>query len=162
MGKGARDAMSSEAPLLPPSEMHTVLVELQKRIGENARLLHQEEADRNLAEGERFLKENAGKEGVVTLPSGLRYRILKEGGGRTPSASDTVTVHYTGRLIDGTQFDNSFSRNQPTTFKVNGILPGLREAVQLMKAGSKWELFIPPALAYGERGAGPKIEPNLH
>jgi FKBP-type peptidyl-prolyl cis-trans isomerase len=103
-------------------------------------------------QGAAFLAENAKKEGVVTLPSGLQYRILKAGDGRVPTDADRVVCHYRGRLIDGTEFDSSFGRGRPATFDVARVIPGWREALKLMPAGSKWQLFIPPELAYGERG----------
>ncbi|MFN3403523.1 MAG: FKBP-type peptidyl-prolyl cis-trans isomerase [Cytophagaceae bacterium] len=117
-------------------------------------------ADKNLQEGKKFLEENKKKEGVVTLPSGLQYQVLKEGNGPTPKATDKVTTHYHGTLIDGTVFDSSVERGQPATFPVNGVIQGWVEALQLMKVGSKWRLFIPSNLAYGERGAGEAIGPN--
>ena len=117
-------------------------------------------ADENRQQGEAFLATNAQVEGVVTLPSGLQYKIIREGTGKQPTASDTVTVHYRGTLIDGAEFDSSYSRGQPATFPVNGVIQGWVEALQLMKEGAKWQLFIPPELAYGERGAGRDIGPN--
>ncbi len=112
------------------------------------------------AEGEAFLAENAKKPGVVTLPSGLQYRIITEGKGKKPTATSTVTTHYTGKLLDGTEFDSSFKRGQPASFPCNGVIRGWSEALQLMSVGSKWELFIPADLAYGESGAGGVIPPN--
>jgi FKBP-type peptidyl-prolyl cis-trans isomerase FklB len=97
---------------------------------------------------------------VVTLPSGLRYKVLKEGSGKQPTADDTVKVHYRGTLVDGTEFDSSFSRNQPAVFPVSRVIPGWTEALQLMKEGAKWQLVLPPELAYGDKGAGPRIGPN--
>ena len=104
--------------------------------------------------------ENKNKEGVVTLPSGLQYKVLQEGTGRTPTATDTVSTHYRGTLLDGREFDSSYKRNEPTEFPVNRVIKGWTEALQLMKEGSKWMLYIPPHLAYGERGAGGLIGPN--
>lgn len=122
--------------------------------------LQQEKANKNLAEGQKFLEENKKKPGVVTLPSGLQYQVIKEGDGPTPKATDKVTTHYHGTLIDGTVFDSSVERGQPATFPVNGVIQGWVEALQLMKVGSKWRLFVPSNLAYGERGAGESIGPN--
>jgi FKBP-type peptidyl-prolyl cis-trans isomerase FklB len=116
--------------------------------------------EKNKKEGEAFLAENKKKEGVTTLPSGLQYKIMKEGDGQIPKSTDTVTVHYRGTLIDGTEFDSSYTRGQPATFPVKGVIAGFSEALQLMKVGSKWQLFIPSNLAYGERGAGDDIGPN--
>ena len=111
-------------------------------------------------EGDVFLEENKKKEGVVTLDSGLQYKIIKEGEGEKPSKDDTVSVHYKGTLVDGTKFDSSYDRGQPAEFKVGGVIPGWTEALQLMTVGSKWQLCIPSDLAYGERQAGPVIGPN--
>jgi len=122
--------------------------------------LQQEKGNKNLVEGQKFLEENKKKPGVVTLPSGLQYQVIKEGDGPTPKATDKVTTHYHGTLIDGTVFDSSVERGQPATFPVNGVIQGWVEALQLMKVGSKWKLFVPSNLAYGERGAGESIGPN--
>lgn len=111
------------------------------------------------AAGEAFLAENGKKEGVVTLPSGLQYQVLKEGNGKKPSATDQVVCHYEGTLIDGTVFDSSYQRNQPATFGLNQVIPGWTEGVQLMQEGAKYRFFIPYKLAYGERGAGTQIPP---
>ncbi len=110
--------------------------------------------------GRKFLEENAKKQGVVTLPSGLQYQIIKEGTGEKPALTDKVSTHYHGTLIDGTVFDSSVERGQPAEFNVNQVIPGWTEALQLMPVGSKWKLFIPSSLAYGERGAGGAIGPN--
>ena len=117
-------------------------------------------AEKNAKEGEAFFAENKKKEGIVTLPSGLQYKVIKEGDGPTPKATDTVSVNYKGTFIDGTEFDSSYKRNQPATFKVKGVIPGWVEALQLMKVGSKWQIFIPASLAYGDKGAGNVIGPN--
>jgi len=109
--------------------------------------------------GEDFLAQNKSKTGVTTTTSGLQYKVLKAGTGKMPSASSQVTVHYTGKLIDGTVFDSSVERNEPATFPVNGVIQGWVEALQLMKEGDKWELYIPSQLGYGERGAGQQIPP---
>lgn len=114
----------------------------------------------NLEAGRKFLAENGQRSGVVTLPSGLQYEVLKAGTGATPKATDKVTVHYHGTLLDGTVFDSSVQRNKPATFPVNGVIKGWTEALQLMKVGDKWKLFIPTELAYGSRGAGGDIGPN--
>ncbi len=119
-----------------------------------------EAGEKNKKEGEAFLAGNKKKEGVVTLPSGLQYKIIKDGSGAKPKPTDTVSVNYRGALIDGTEFDSSYKRGEPASFKVTGVIPGWTEALQLMKAGSKWQLFIPSNLAYGERGTGRDIAPN--
>jgi FKBP-type peptidyl-prolyl cis-trans isomerase FklB len=117
-------------------------------------------SEKNKADGEKFLAENAKKEGVKTLPSGLQYKEIAPGTGKSPKATDTVTTHYKGTLIDGTEFDSSHKRGQPATFQVSGVIPGWTEALQSMKEGAKWQLFVPSNLAYGERGAGREIGPN--
>jgi FKBP-type peptidyl-prolyl cis-trans isomerase FklB len=118
------------------------------------------ESQKNLKAGEAFLKQNQTKPGVVTLPDGLQYKIVTQGTGAKPTLNDTVTVHYAGTLIDGTEFDSSYKRNEPATFPVAGVIPGWTEALQLMPAGSTWELYIPANLAYGIQGAPPVIGPN--
>ncbi len=115
--------------------------------------------EKNIAEGKKFLDENGKRTGVTTLPSGLQYEVLKAGTGNKPAKTDKVSVHYHGTLIDGTVFDSSVDRGQPATFGVTQVIPGWVEALQLMPAGSKWKLYIPYSLAYGERGAGGKIGP---
>ena len=119
-----------------------------------------EEAAGNRKKGEEFLAANKNKKGVVTLPSGLQYHVIKEGTGKKPTANDEVEVHYHGTLLDGTVFDSSIDRNQPVTFAVNRVIPGWTEVLQLMKEGAKWKVFIPSQLAYRQRGAPPRIGPN--
>jgi FKBP-type peptidyl-prolyl cis-trans isomerase len=110
---------------------------------------------KNKEQGAEFLAKNKTKEGVVTLPSGLQYKTLKEGNGKKPGLEDTVVCNYVGTLVDGTEFDSSYKRNQPVAFPVKGVIKGWTEALQLMPVGSKWQLFIPPELAYGAQGTGP-------
>ncbi len=117
-------------------------------------------SDIALARGEKFLQENAAKEGVVTTASGLQYKIVREGEGRHPTASDTVVVHYRGTLIDGTEFDSSYKRGEPIEFPLNRVIAGWTEGVQLMQEGAEFRFFIPSKLAYGSRGAGRVIGPN--
>jgi hypothetical protein len=117
-------------------------------------------SEKNRRTGEAFFAANLKKAGVVTLPSGLQYKILKAGGGKKPKSDDTLECHYRGTLVDGTEFDNSYKRNQPATFALNKTIKGWSEALQLMPIGSKWQLFIPPQLAYGDRGAAGVIGPN--
>src|SRR5213593_525626 len=117
-------------------------------------------ADKNASEGTKFLEENKKKEGVKTTASGLQYKVVKEGTGAQPKANDTVTVNYRGTLINGTEFDSSYKRGEPATFPVNGVIKGWTEALQLMKVGSKYQLFVPSSLAYGERSVSPEIGPN--
>jgi FKBP-type peptidyl-prolyl cis-trans isomerase len=133
-------------------EMRSTLMELQKVIVAKQREERAKAGEKNLTEGQRFLAENAKKAGVKILPSGLQYKVIKEGSGVTPKQTDAVTVHYRGTLIDGTEFDSSFKRNKPATFRANRVIAGWTEALQLMKEGAKWQLFIPAALAYGKRG----------
>lgn len=140
--------------------MRTTLVNLKKKISVAQQQQQKQQADKNLAEGKAFLEENGKKEGVKTLPSGLQYKVIQEGSGKMPAASDTVTVHYRGTLIDGAEFDSSYKRGKPATFRADRVIAGWKEALQLMKPGAKWQLFIPGPLAYGERGAGAKIPPN--
>jgi FKBP-type peptidyl-prolyl cis-trans isomerase FklB len=116
--------------------------------------------DKNKTAGDAFLAANKNKPGVVTLPDGLQYKIIKAGNGPKPTANDTVTVNYAGTLINGTEFDSSYKRGQPATFPVNGVIAGWTEALQLMPVGSTWELYIPSELAYGQNGAPPVIGPN--
>lgn len=122
--------------------------------------LQTKKSDKNLKEGQNFLAQNKSKEGVKTTASGLQYKILKEGNGPSPAASDTVVAHYTGKTIGGKVFDTSMDDGKPLVYPANQLIPGWTEALQLMKVGSKWELYIPAELAYGERGAGPDIGPN--
>lgn len=159
LAKGIQDAVSGVKPLMTQEEMSQLLVELKRKIVASQQEEMKKVAEKNFAEGKAFLAENEKKKGVKTLASGLQYKVMKEGTGGAPKAADKVTVHYRGTLIDGTEFDSSYARNKPATFQVDQVIPGWTEALQLMKAGSKWQLFIPPGLAYGERGAGP-IPPN--
>jgi FKBP-type peptidyl-prolyl cis-trans isomerase FklB len=131
-----------------------------EQIKETFAVWQQERAEKAKKEGESFLAANKKKSGVTTLASGLQYKIIKAGSGKTPKAIDSVTVNYRGTLIDGTEFDSSIKRGQPAVFQVNGVIPGWTEALQLMREGAKWQLFIPANLAYGERGAGGTIGPN--
>jgi FKBP-type peptidyl-prolyl cis-trans isomerase FklB len=158
--KGFKDALSGNKSALSDDEIQAVKTAYkEERIKK-----HEEEVkkvtEKNKNEGEAFLAENKKKEGVVTLPSGLQYKVIKAGDGQTPKETDTVTVNYKGTLLDGTEFDSSYKRNEPATFHVNGIIPGWQEALKLMKVGSKWQLFVPAGLAYGEKGAGNTIGPN--
>lgn len=156
---GIQDALRGAKPTLSQEEIQKTLSDLQRRIS----AAHQKElkgkADKNLGDAKLFMEENKKKEGVKTLPSGLQYKILAEGSGKIPGATDEVTVNYKGSLVDGSEFDNSYKRGTPANFRVDKVIRGWTEALQLMKEGSKWQLFIPPELGYGERGAGP-VPPN--
>lgn len=156
---GIRDALNSKEPLLSKEEISKTISELQKRIMTTRQKEFKEMADKNLAEGKAFLEQNKKKEGIKTLSSGLQYKILTKGSGKTPNVTDNVTVHYRGTFINGSEFDSSYKRGKPETFQVSGVIRGWTEALQLMQAGSKWQLFVPYELGYGERGAGP-IPPN--
>jgi FKBP-type peptidyl-prolyl cis-trans isomerase len=155
-----RDALSGKESRLTDEEMLAAVASLQERTVAAMQASIKEKAQKNLAEGEKFLAENKTKEGIKTTDSGLQYKVLEEGEGPSPKAGDTVTVHYRGTLVDGTEFDSSYQRGEPATFPLTGVIPGWTEALQLMKKGSKWVLFIPSELAYGERGAGNRIPPN--
>jgi FKBP-type peptidyl-prolyl cis-trans isomerase FklB len=157
--KGVQDALSGTAPLMGRQEMNKTLMDLKKKIVATQQKEQQKTAGKNLALGKAFLAENGKKEGVKTLPSGLQYKIIKEASGKTPTSKDTVTVHYRGTLIDGTEFDSSYSRGKPASFRADRVIKGWQEALQLMKAGARWQLFIPADLAYGERSTG-NIGPN--
>lgn len=157
---GLKDALAGKEPQMAPDQIRATITSLQQRLQASRQKGLKEKATKNLEEGKKFLADNQKKEGIKTLPSGLQYKVLTEGSGKTPKADDTVQVNYRGTLIDGTEFDSSYKRGQPATFQVNGVIKGWTEALQLMKEGSKWQLFIPPELAYGERGQGARIPPN--
>jgi FKBP-type peptidyl-prolyl cis-trans isomerase FklB len=158
--KGIQDAAGGAEPRVPPPEMRKTLVELKRKVGADERQRRREQAGKHRAEGEAFLAANGKKEGVVTLPSGLQYKVLAAGKGKSPNPTDNVTVHYRGTLIDGTEFDSSYKRNAPATFGVDRVIAGWKEALPMMKEGAKWQAFVPSKLAYGERGAGSKIPPD--
>jgi len=158
--KGIKDGLSGNKLMMSDQEIKETIATFQKEIQAKQEELAKRMGEKNKKEGEAFLAENKNKEGVITLPSGLQYKILKKGSGKKPKLTDTVTTHYRGTLIDGTEFDSSYRRNQPVSFPVNGVIAGWTEALQLMEEGAKWQLFIPPHLAYGERGTGPRIGPN--
>jgi FKBP-type peptidyl-prolyl cis-trans isomerase FklB len=158
--RGVQDALKGNKPLMSNDEMQAALIDLQQQVTAAQEQEMKAKSEKNLSEGRAFLAENKKKEGVKTTPSGLQYTIIKEGtGAAMVQATDTVTVHYRGTLIDGSEFDSSYRRGKPATFPVSGVIAGWTEALQLMKEGDTWQLFIPPELAYGEKGVG-KIGPN--
>jgi FKBP-type peptidyl-prolyl cis-trans isomerase FklB len=160
LAKGLKDSYGGGKTILTDNEARDTITEYQKaQMAKQAENMHKM-AQKNREDGEKFLAENGKKEGVKTLPSGLQYKEITPGKGKSPKATDTVTTHYKGTLIDGTEFDSSYKRGQPATFQVSGVIPGWTEALQLMKEGAKWQLFLPSNLAYGERGAGRDIGPN--
>lgn len=157
LGQGLREAYADSAKLLTPEEVQGVLIAFQRQAETTQREAAMAKSQVNKEAGEKFLAENAKKDGVITLPSGLQYRIIRKGDGPKPKATDKVKVHYKGELVDGTIFDSSYQRGEPVVFPVSGLIDGWTEALQLMPVGSKWELVIPPSLAYGDRGAGSTI-----
>lgn len=159
--QGMKDALAGGKTLLTEDEARSALMQLQKDMQEKQQAKAAAEGEANKKEGDAFLAANKTKEGVVVLPSGLQYKILKEGSGPKPAATDSVVCNYKGTLINGTEFDSSYKRGEPATFPVTGVIKGWTEALQLMPVGSKWQLFIPPDLAYGARGTpGGPIGPN--
>lgn len=154
--KGLRDMMSGAKPLMSDQEAEQTMTAFRNEMTAKSKKI----ADDNKKQGEAFLSANKKKEGVKSLASGVQYKVLKEGTGKMPTASDTVSVNYRGTLLDGTEFDSSYKRGAPATFQVRGVIPGWTEALQLMKTGSKWQLFIPADRAYKETGAGGVIPPN--
>ncbi|MGA8638588.1 MAG: FKBP-type peptidyl-prolyl cis-trans isomerase [Candidatus Sulfotelmatobacter sp.] len=158
--RGMKDGFAGGKMLLTDDEAQAVLTAMQKQVHEQQQAKIEQAAEGNKKEGEAFLAANKSKEGVVTLPSGLQYKILTAGTGPKPTTSDSVVCNYRGTLINGTEFDSSYKRGQPATFPVTGVIKGWTEALQLMPVGSKWQLFIPADLAYGDRGAGADIGPG--
>jgi FKBP-type peptidyl-prolyl cis-trans isomerase FklB len=159
--QGMKDALAGSKTLLTEDEARAALMQLQSEVQAQQQAKLKQEGEAGKKEGDAFLAANKGKEGIVTLPSGLQYKILKEGSGAKPTADDSVVCNYKGTLINGTEFDSSYKRGEPATFPVGGVIKGWTEALQLMPVGSKWQLFIPADLAYGARGTpGGPIGPN--
>jgi FKBP-type peptidyl-prolyl cis-trans isomerase FklB len=156
---GLEDAFQKKAPQMKKEDMAAAIQTYREKLMAKQQKEQESKSLSNKKASEEFLAANKAKKGVVTLPSGLQYVVLADGTGKSPSAEDTVTVHYRGTLINGEEFDSSYRRNEPATFAVSGVIKGWTEALQLMKEGAKWQLFIPPQLAYGERGMG-SIGPN--
>ncbi len=158
---GIKDGLSGTKLLLTEQEIRDALMVIQKEITAKSEEEKKALAQKNKKEGEAFLAENKKKEGVVTLPSGLQYKVLKEGTGKTPTDANWVRVHFRGTLVDGTVFEDTYkSFSQPVALAVKGLIPGWAEGLKLMKEGAKWQLFIPSDLAFGDRGAGTLIGPN--
>jgi FKBP-type peptidyl-prolyl cis-trans isomerase FklB len=155
LAAGIKDALAGK-PQLSPDQIKEIMTTFEKDMEQKQK----EAGEKNKTEGAKFLEENKKKDGVKTTASGLQYKVLKEGNGAQPKATDTVSVNYRGTLINGTEFDSSYKRGQPATFPVNGVIKGWTEALQLMKVGSKYQLFIPSSLAYGERAVSPDLGAN--
>jgi FKBP-type peptidyl-prolyl cis-trans isomerase FklB len=158
--RGFKDALAGSKPLLTEDDERSALTQLQNEVREKQQANAHEKGAAARKQGEEFLAANKSKEGVVTLPSGLEYKILTAGNGPKPTAGDTVTCNYRGTLLNGTEFDSSYKHGEPVSFPVGGVIKGWTEALQLMPVGSKWQLFIPPDMAYGDRGAGSDIGPG--
>jgi FKBP-type peptidyl-prolyl cis-trans isomerase FklB len=158
--KGFNDTISGATPTMTEEEIRQVMTAFSVEMAAKKEAQVKKLSEESKAKEEAFLSENKKKEGVQVLPSGLQYKIVKDGTGKKPTAKDSVTVNYRGSLIGGKEFDSSYSRNEPATFPVGGVIPGWTEALQLMKSGSKWEIYIPSKLAYGETGVGEVIPPN--
>lgn len=150
------DSLKNAEPKMTTQEMQEILTKFQEEESKQLAAL----AEKNLADGKKFLEENKGKEGVTELPSGLQYKIVSEGDGEKPTADSTVTVHYRGMLLDGTEFDSSYSRGEPIELQLARVIKGWQEALPLMKVNSKWQIYVPADLAYGTHGAGTAIGPN--
>lgn len=154
-----REALEGKKPALTPEEIRDTMQQLRKKMLTKQEQRTRESAIKTAEEGRAFLTANKLKEGVTTLPSGLQYKVLRDGNGPSPQATDAVKVHYRGTLVNGAEFDSSYRRDEPTTVNVNGVIRGWTEALQMMKTGSKWQLFVPAELAYGKRQFG-RIPPN--
>jgi FKBP-type peptidyl-prolyl cis-trans isomerase FklB len=158
--KGVNDSLSGAKPSLTEAETQQIITGFRAELAAKKQAEAKKQAAENRQKEEAFLADNKGKEGVKTTPSGLQYKVLKEGDGKKPTAYDSVTVNYRGTLLDGTEFDSSYKRGQPATFPVGGVIPGWSEAIQLMKTGSKYQMFIPSKLGYGEAGVPGVIPPS--
>ncbi len=156
MSQAIMDVMKNTAPRLTPDEMRSTMQGAQKKLAATRKV----KADKAKAVGDKFLAKNGKKDGVITRKSGLQYKVISTGKGKQPKATDSITAHYKGSLINGTVFDSSYKRGEPATFNVGQVINGWKEILPLMKEGDKWQVFIPSDLAYGERGQGPTIGPN--
>ncbi|GAB6281420.1 MAG: macrophage infectivity potentiator Mip [Ignavibacterium sp.] len=160
LAQGIKDAIGDKKPLLTEDEISQVMAQFQQEHYAQQEKEKTAISEKNKTEGQKFLEENKKNKDIVTLPSGLQYKVLKSGSGISPSLTDKVKTHYIGKFLDGTEFDNSIKRGEPAEFPVNGVIKGWTEALQKMKVGDKWILYVPPDLAYGEQGAGNVIPPN--
>jgi FKBP-type peptidyl-prolyl cis-trans isomerase FklB len=158
--QGIKDGLNNSKTAISEKDMEATMTAFQQEMTSKMQTKQKADGEKNTKEGEAFLAANKGKDGVITLPSGLQYKILKSGDGPKPTKEQTVKCHYRGTLIDGTEFDSSYKRGEPTEFPVGQVIKGWTEALQLMSVGSKWQLFIPSDLAYGPNGAGQMIGPN--
>jgi len=154
-----RDTSAGVDPKVPPEEMRALLTDLQEKVRQEQLEAFQKLAAENLEKSESFLEENKSKTGIVVMPSGVQYRVIEEGEGPRPQLDSTVRVHYRGSKMDGREFDSSFARGVPEEFTVNAVLKGWQEVLPLMKQGSTWQIFVPPELAFGQRG-NPPVGPN--
>ncbi len=156
LAQAIEDVLGGKQPQLSMADMQAAMAVFQRKQLEARAAI----AAKNQQAGETYLADNKKKDGVVTLPSGLQYKVMQKGSGKKPTAKDTVVVNYRGTLLSGEEFDSSYTRGQPATLEVNGVIQGWQQALQLMPVGSKWQVVIPPDLAYGARGAGDSIGPN--
>jgi FKBP-type peptidyl-prolyl cis-trans isomerase FklB len=160
MIQGLKDGLTNAKPAMSEIDMETTMKAFQQEMMNKMQAKQKVEGDKNMKEGQAFLAENKKKDGIITLPSGLQYKVITQGNGLKPTSTQTVECHYRGTLVNGKEFDSSYKRGKPTEFPVNGVIKGWTEALQLMPTGSKWQLFIPSDLAYGPNGAGQMIGPN--
>ncbi|MFN7951657.1 MAG: FKBP-type peptidyl-prolyl cis-trans isomerase [bacterium] len=158
--RGLTEVLSGKDSVMNADENRQVMMDFQKQMIEKRQAAMKAEGEKNAAEGKKFLDENKKKDGVKVTASGLQYKVLKSGDGKSPKPTDTVSAHYKGTLINGTEFDSSYKRNEPAKFPVTGVIKGWTEALQMMKVGDKWQLVIPPELAYGPNGRPPTIPPQ--
>ena len=158
--QGMADSFSGGKLLITMEDINAILAEMQKEQHGKIELARKEFAEKNQKDGEAFLAANKAKDGVVALPSGLQYKVVKEGDGKKPALDDNVRCNYRGTLLDGSEIDSSYQRNEPSTLPLKGVIKGWTEALQLMPVGSKWQIFVPSQLAYGERGNGRNVGPN--
>lgn len=161
LADGLQDGFSHSQPKLSQDEIKAVLTAIRQQVEMQQKQFVAKLAQDNKKRCEEFLEQNKKHEGVVTLPSGLQYKVLSKGTGESPTLVDVVSVHYCGYFIDGKEFESTYQRDKPQTFPVNRVIPGWAEALQQMKVGDKWRIFVPSYLAYGEMGFGPEIEPNM-